>query len=1234
MKHLLTLSFMFSATALVAQFGPLVDLARTASAPIPEVVDVDGDGSLDVLTAAWGSGQVAWYPGAGAGTFGAQRIIADDLVRAGVAKAADLDGDGDQDIVASSIELNRIMSFRNDGAGFFSPWQVISMTAGQTWGLEVIDLNADGAPDVAAACGDLDKVIIHFNQGAGQFGPEVVLTQAVVGLRGVAATDLNGDGIMDILTASFTDDKVAYHLGQGAGTFGPQQLITTNADGVVRTVPVDLDADGNMDEIHAATGNGIMFWGRNNGNGLFTHNALAIVTGLRSVAAGDLNGDGYPDLVCSSSTDDRVAWYANNGTGFVGAQQVISNAVDNAGEVRITDMDGDGDQDVLAVSVASDELLYFANNGNGVFGAPYVIDRSEVSNPTNAWFAELNGDGQVDVLVSSSDLVSWYPGLGDGSVGPQVRLPLPGAGKVRAADADGDQDLDLLAAASGGQFHLALNDGTGGFQPFALVGTLFTMSDFDVGDVNGDGALDVVFGIEDDNGLKVALNQGNGTFLFPTTNTLTTSTRRSTMLADLDEDGDADLIWSNEFDDIIEWYPNIGSGAFGPPLLLDNTSGWLYRLAHVDVNGDQRADLVAVLDLEDLVVWYENLGNGAWGPRNVIDIMNGPRGLTVDDMDGDGDQDVIACSFFGDGVRIFMNDGAGSFSTPVLVTDVPVSPIHLDSGDLDGDGDQDVLITSNNDDRVAWVENYTGSAFAMLGRIYHDLDLDGAPAPSEPAASWAAVTTTPTSATALTDINGDYVILADSGGYLLSAVLPNDLWQVTTIPPALSVQLTAQNPVAVGLDLGIAPLVDTTIIAPTYTALPGPCGDTLEHRLGYMNFGTRVEQGRLSLDLDTLFTFVQSQPPPDVVQGAHYEWDFSALGYEEYREVALTLVQPGVDHLGDTLRSIFQVLRTDAMQMVTDTFPLTWTEVLQCAYDPNDKLVRPSGYGPFGAVDISTPALDYTIRFQNTGTAQAFAVVLRDQLSEHLRHDLISVLGYSHPPTAVSIGDDGELVVRFDGINLPDSASDPLGSQGYFSFRAYLLPGPVDGTIVANQAAIFFDLNPPILTNYALNTLVDCSLFDPEVVLVGGDSLSVTDGSVFQWYFNGMPIVGGTGPYVQMVDQGAYSVHASDIFGCSATTAPFLSTTSSSQLERNGAVLYPDPTSGPLWLSLGRVPMPGTLVEVWDAIGKKVLSQPLTDDPSTLEVSGNAPGMHLLRVISPSGVEAVRRFVVAPEPVR
>ena len=132
-------------------------------------------------------------------------------------------------------------------------------------------------------------------------------------------------------------------------------------------------------------------------------------------------------------------------------------------------------------------------------------------------------------------------------------------------------------------------------------------------------------------------------------------------------------------------------------------------------------------------------------------------------------------------------------------------------------------------------------------------------------------------------------------------------------------------------------------------------------------------------------------------------------------------------------------------------------------YDPNNKTAEPEGYGESHFIERNLQ-LEYTIRFQNLGTAPAFDVVIRDTLSEHLDISSIRPGVASHDYTFHLEGP-GIAVFTFDNINLPDSTSNPEGSQGFVNFSIRQKEDLPLGSVINNNAAIYFDFNEAIITN-------------------------------------------------------------------------------------------------------------------------------------------------------------------------
>jgi uncharacterized repeat protein (TIGR01451 family) len=164
-----------------------------------------------------------------------------------------------------------------------------------------------------------------------------------------------------------------------------------------------------------------------------------------------------------------------------------------------------------------------------------------------------------------------------------------------------------------------------------------------------------------------------------------------------------------------------------------------------------------------------------------------------------------------------------------------------------------------------------------------------------------------------------------------------------------------------------------------------------------------------------------------------------------------------------------------------DPWQSTFCDVVTGSYDPNDKQGFPVGYGNEHFIKPGT-RIDYRIRFQNTGTDTAFAVVIRDTLSPWL-DPLTLRTGVSSHPYHFEFGGENVLVFDFKGIMLPDSNVNLAASQGFVNFSIVVRDSTPLATTIPNKAAIYFDFNEPIITNETIHRtgmdFVSVGLWEP-----------------------------------------------------------------------------------------------------------------------------------------------------------
>ena len=349
-----------------------------------------------------------------------------------------------------------------------------------------------------------------------------------------------------------------------------------------------------------------------------------------------------------------------------GVQQIISTEVNGAYSVVTADIDGDGDMDVISASYLDDKIAWYENtDGQGSFGVQQIIS-TNADETYSVYVADIDGDGDIDVLSASSsdDRIAWYENTdGQGSFGEQqtITTDANGALQVYAADLDGDGDQDVLSA-----------------------------SRFD----------DKIAWYEN--------TDGQGSFSSELIITANAVAAFSVHANDLDGDGDMDVVSASFNDDKIAWYENTnGQGVFSAEQIITTGADGARSVYSVDIDGDGDIDVLSASSWDNKITWYENTdGQGNFGEQQPITtIAFGANQVFASDMDGDGDMDVLSASWDNKIAWYENADGLGSFGEQQIIsTDIDI-PGSVYAADLDGDNELDVLSASSEDDKVAWYKN-------------------------------------------------------------------------------------------------------------------------------------------------------------------------------------------------------------------------------------------------------------------------------------------------------------------------------------------------------------------------------------------------------------------------------------------------------------------------------------------------------------------------------------------------
>ena len=1065
-----------------------------------EAGDIDGDGDNDILTVHEGANnELIWYENENAqGRFLPKKIISNLIHTPKDISLVDLDGDLDLDIVVAQTGTEHLITwFQNNGDGNFGNEIIILNSVQAVLSVNTNDLNGDGSIDIIAGLSSGNSVIWLENDGDENFGTENFLSSTGVNVNWIRTGDINDDTFPDIIYSSQGNNTVAWFQNDGAGNFGSETLISDAITNSGSVELVDFNGDGNLDILTTSIEDENMFWFENQGSGTFlpTGEQIGISPnhhGLTSAIPVDVDGDGDIDIVTTAydvnNNFPRSRIYENtNGNGNFSTGPVFISEYFNLNHLALADFDNDNKVDFAFTCALPYRGLYWFKNisttSSVSFSEEYPIDLL-IREPRATSVVDLDNDGDNDFTVAygngqHTDALLWYENLGTNSYVINLISSVGDSDDFDDSlpvDIDGDGDMDILTTETSGDFFLFKNtDGNGNFEKIEIY-AFADVNHIDVGDIDNDGDMDIV-GTNTGSGDKLFWFEnpdGLGTFDYEEVIASSVIGQyQNVFLRDLDSDGNLDIVALS--DSSVDWYRNEdGQGTFSSKISIHSNVGGFSNIAVIDVDNDLDDDIVygkyQSFD-SDSLNWIANDGTGEFGSSIFIDIVDGGiTELTSRDFDNDGDGDIMFINYESEKCTFYLNlDGGGDFGAATELDGTYPDYTRIKFGDLDNDGDQDLILEYFDDfpDVNIYVKHENVSTSTTIsGTVFLDENENGILDNNEIGLFNQQIFIEPNPTISWSSNIGEFNFFVPPNTYDLSC-MPTPGWGFST-DQFVNLIIT-DSPITQNFGLIPTTAINTAEIDVSSAATR--CGFVVPFWINYENTGTVLADGKITFTLDPLSTFVNSNPMPDQINGNELTWDFENLNPTYSDQIDLNLEIADASNIGSAISFTSQVELLDDSGNIVNTHINTLESIINCAYDPNDKLVEPN-FENFDNYTLLNDSLKYTIRFQNTGTDTAFNIRVEDVLDPNLDWNTFEVISASHDYEVV-LKENGKVIFYFNDILLPDSSANFIESNGFVKYQIKPLDGIPDATHIYNSAAIFFDFNTPIFTNQTENIMVE-----------------------------------------------------------------------------------------------------------------------------------------------------------------
>lgn len=670
--------------------------------------DLNGDENLDLVAPDLASHRLFVFWGSGDAEFeleelqlGARPISSpwDYSVRPVV--IADFNHDGHSDLVTVNEFDGEVSVVLNNGDGTFQAEQTFDAGKGPG-ALAAGYVNRDDHLDLIVGNRHSFDLSILLGNGDGTFQPETRITGGQEPPPSLQL-DLNGDDRPDEVIVDDNSNQLLVQLNVGQGEHIDSQQVSAEIRSA--PIPADFNGDGSPDSVQVNLwGDIVVHWGRPNEPGTFD-SAQVVSQGdpARDVAVLSTDGGIRLAAVHVGREGGRITQYRfdQEQQRFIQTQTITDGGLPT--KIAAADLNGDRWEDLVVVGAAEQGIFVFLANAQGNFSSPSFVPLGRVPGEIALIDVGSSGggpDGWIDIVLANA--ISGDVGIllndGQGRFAPDRGLRLRASGAafgvrrnkggsltvrsraqtaaVASGDFDGDGTLDLVLTNQGlNRFSVLFGKPCGGFVDPRMFPAGSGPADVHAAQLNDDNSdgivddadlLDIAVLNETDATISVFLNDGAGGFREQPARVEAGHLPVGLTVDDVNQDGKLDLLVGNEFGDLL-MLPGNGDGSFRS---FREGSGRV-AMAAGDVNGDGQEDAVVVKDSSEddrfLTVWWaqgQAFDDRPSISRGSADGLAAPRDVDVLDLNGDGYRDIIIANSGADNILVYLGNESGGFADP------------------------------------------------------------------------------------------------------------------------------------------------------------------------------------------------------------------------------------------------------------------------------------------------------------------------------------------------------------------------------------------------------------------------------------------------------------------------------------------------------------------------------------------------------------------------------------------